>query len=132
MTAANNKCAARKFALGFPLLAIVVEHGLGSAHKACVVRRGLAAVEHVEQGQDQNGRNAREPGAARLDFSESSHAWDACSRVNTGTNPDSMGVQLVYRYRLTTPLGSILSFMGGAQASTITFREKTVMALNPT
>ncbi len=72
------------------------------------------------------------PGAARLDFSETSHAWNVCSRVNTGSNPDSIGVQIVYRYRLTTPLAAVLDLMGGSQAATITFRETTVMALNPT
>jgi hypothetical protein len=72
------------------------------------------------------------PGAARLDFSETSHGWNACSRVNTGSTPDSIGVQVVYRYRLTTPLAAILDLMGGSQAATITLRETTVMALNPT
>lgn len=71
------------------------------------------------------------PGAAKLDFSETSHGWNACSRQNSGTY-DSIGVQLVYRYRLTTPLAAILDLMGGSQAATITFREQTVMALNPT
>ena len=72
------------------------------------------------------------PGAARLDFSESSHGWNVCSRVNTGSDPDSIGVQVVYRYRLTTPLAAVLDLIGGSQASTITLRETTVMALNPT
>jgi len=72
------------------------------------------------------------PGAARLDFSETSHGWNVCSRVNTGTNPDSIGVQIVYRYRLTTPLAAVLDLVGGSQAATITLRETTVMALNPT
>lgn len=72
------------------------------------------------------------PGTIKLDFTETSHGWNACSRVNTGTTPDSMGVQLVYRYRLTTPLGSVLGLIGGSQANAITFKEQTVMALNPT
>jgi hypothetical protein len=71
-------------------------------------------------------------GAATLDFSESSHGWNACTRVNSGGNPDSVGVQIVYTYRLTTPLAAVLSLIGGSQAATITFRETTVMALNPT
>jgi hypothetical protein len=72
------------------------------------------------------------PGAAKLDFSETSHGWNACTRVNSGGNPDSFGVTIVYTYRLTTPLAAVLSFIGGSQAATITFRETTVMALNPT
>ncbi len=72
------------------------------------------------------------PSSIKLDFSESSHGWDVCTRVNTGPNPDSIGVQLVYLYRLTTPLGAVLGLIGGSQASTITLREQTVMALNPT
>lgn len=71
------------------------------------------------------------PGAAKLDFTETQHGWNACSRVNSGT-PDLLGVQLVYRYRLTTPLAGVLKLVGGSQAATITFREQTVMALNPT
>jgi len=72
------------------------------------------------------------PGAARLDFSETSHGWNACSRINTGTTPDSIGVQVVYRYVLTTPLAAVLHLIGGSQAASITLRETTVMALNPT
>ena len=72
------------------------------------------------------------PGAARLDFSETRHGWNACSRVNTGTTPDSIGVQVVYRYVLTTPLAAVLHLIGGSQAASITLRETTVMALNPT
>jgi hypothetical protein len=72
------------------------------------------------------------PGTIKLDFTETSHGWNACTRVNSGANPDSIGIQIVYRYRLTTPLGSVLGLIGGNQASTITFREQTVMALNPT
>jgi len=71
------------------------------------------------------------PTVDRLDFSQATVAWPACGRRN-GTNPDSIGVQLVYRYRLTTPLGSVIGLIGGSQANTITFRDQTVMALNPT
>lgn len=71
------------------------------------------------------------PGATRIDFREASHGWDVCSRINSGPNPDSIGVQVVYRYRLTTPLAAVLSLIGGSQAATITLREQTVMALNP-
>lgn len=72
------------------------------------------------------------PGAARLDFTETSHAWDVCSRVNGGGDPDSIGVEVVYRYRLTTPLAGLIGLIGGSQAATLRFSERTVMALNPT
>ena len=70
------------------------------------------------------------PGATRLSFVEQAHGWDACARRTTGT-PDSIGVQVVYTYRLTTPLAAIIDIVGGSQASTITLRDQTVMALNP-
>lgn len=72
------------------------------------------------------------PSSIKLDFREASHGWNVCSRINTGSNPDSMGVQIVYGYRLTTPLAAVVGLLGGSQANTITLRETTVMALNPT
>lgn len=70
------------------------------------------------------------PGAARLTFVERSHAWDVCRR-NAGSSPDSIGVQVIYDYHLTTPLAAFIEFFGGRQASTIVLRDQTVMALNP-
>lgn len=74
-----------------------------------------------------------DPGAGveRIDFSQSSVAWPACSRLNGG-NPDSIGVQIRYTYRLETPLAGIVSFLRGNQPTTIAMNDQTVMVLNPT
>jgi hypothetical protein len=69
----------------------------------------------------------------RLDYSASSPAtWAACSRSNSGSPPDSIGVSLVYTYNLQTALGNVLGFFGGSGLSSITVSDKTVMAMNPT
>lgn len=66
-----------------------------------------------------------------LDFTLSgSNGWNACSRDN-GSDPDSIGVSLIYNYRLVTPLGAAMGFFGGGSAAQITIRDRTVMALNP-
>lgn len=74
-----------------------------------------------------------DPGAGvdRLDFSESTVGWPACGRLN-GVNPDSVGVRIVYTYRLNTPLRSVVTLVGGSQAATIGMVDQTIMALNPT
>jgi Flp pilus assembly protein TadG len=64
-------------------------------------------------------------------FTQTSVGWSACVR-NNGVNPDSIGVSLVYRYRMQTSLGSVLRFFGGTGWSTITISDRTVMSLNPT
>ena len=60
-------------------------------------------------------------------FKSSSVGWNACSRDN-GSTPDSIGIGLVYSYRLVSPLGVILG-MSGTPAFTMS--DRTVMALNP-
>jgi hypothetical protein len=70
------------------------------------------------------------PAVERLDFSQASVGWPVCSRSN-GSAPDSIGVGIVYGYRLQTPLGAIVSYFGGSQAATIRITDRTVMALNP-
>jgi len=67
----------------------------------------------------------------RLDFSQSSVGWAACSRVNV-TDPDSIGVQVVYTYNLSTPLAAIAQLIGGSQATTYALNDQTIMAVNPT
>jgi hypothetical protein len=67
----------------------------------------------------------------RLDFSQGSVGWPACSRVNT-VNPDSIGVKIIYSYRLETPLRGLVQALGGTQATTLQMDDQTVMALNPT
>ncbi|MDP9484087.1 MAG: pilus assembly protein [Chloroflexota bacterium] len=53
--------------------------------------------------------------------------WDACSRDN-GSSPDSLGVSLIYSYRLISPLGV---FLGMAGTPAFDMSDQTVMALNP-
>lgn len=53
--------------------------------------------------------------------------WNACTRDNGG-NPDSLGVSLVYSYRLISPLGI---FLGMSGTPTFSMSDRTVMALNP-
>lgn len=67
----------------------------------------------------------------QLDYTQGSVGWAACSRRN-GSPVDSIGVRLVYTYRMQTALGSVMSFFGGSGLSTITVSDRTVMALNPT
>ena len=71
------------------------------------------------------------PGVDRLDFSQSTVGWPACGRLN-GATPDSVGVRIVYTYRLITPLQAVVTLVGGSQASTIGMVDQTIMALNPT
>jgi Flp pilus assembly protein TadG len=71
---------------------------------------------------------------ARLGFSPPSPlpgTWRPCSRVATGTTPDSIGVSLTYSYAMQTPLAAMLSFVGGRGAATLAMTDRTVMALNP-
>ncbi|MGZ8803517.1 MAG: TadE/TadG family type IV pilus assembly protein [Mycobacterium sp.] len=72
------------------------------------------------------------PGSEIIDFSPSSVAWLACTRSNATPNPDSIGISIVYDYRLQTPLGSLMSLLGGSQGNVIHIVDSTVMALNPT
>jgi hypothetical protein len=67
----------------------------------------------------------------KLDFSQLSAGWAACSRINV-TNPDSIGVQVVYTYNLTTPLAAIAQLIGGSQATSYALNDQTIMAVNPT
>lgn len=67
----------------------------------------------------------------RLDFSQASVGWPACSRVNT-INPDSIGVKVIYTYQLETPLRGLVQAIGGNQAMTLQMDDQTVMSINPT
>lgn len=72
------------------------------------------------------------PGVDRLDFTQATVAWPACGRQN-GSNPDSVGVAVVYTYQLTTPLRAAAEFFGGSTlSSTFAMTDQTIMALNPT
>ena len=72
------------------------------------------------------------PGILNIDFSRITEPWPACQRVNNGPGVQSLGVKVIYRYRMVTPIASLLELFGGNQAATITLAETTVMALNPT
>lgn len=75
------------------------------------------------------------PPVDRLDFSQASIGWPVCSRKNSGSPSeiDSIGVQVVYTYRLTTPLRAVVDLFGGAGvSSTFAMPDQTIMALNPT
>jgi hypothetical protein len=71
------------------------------------------------------------PGVLNLDFSPITEPWPACGRVNNGPLTESIGVKVIYRYEMVTPISSIITLLGGSQAATVTLTESTVMALNP-
>lgn len=62
---------------------------------------------------------------APLDFRLTSLGWDACTRRNTQP-ADSIGVGVRYRYLVQTPFLSVFGL------SSLTWYDRTVMALNPT
>ncbi len=67
-----------------------------------------------------------------LDFRlAGTEGWRACSRTNA-TSPDSIGIGLTYTYQLSSGLGSVMRFFGGAGLGTLQMADDTVMALNPT
>jgi hypothetical protein len=71
------------------------------------------------------------PGQAFIDFGPSSVGWYACSRINSGADPDSLGVTVTYTYDFVTPLATVVDALTGGNLS-MTLTETTVMALNPT
>jgi hypothetical protein len=62
-----------------------------------------------------------------LIFKSTTVNWNACGRDN-GASPDSIGVSLVYSYKLISPLGI---FLGMAGTPAFQMSDRTVMALNP-
>jgi hypothetical protein len=66
-----------------------------------------------------------------LDFKETSHGWDACSRKN-GPTYDSIGVSVAYRYDFVTGLAAMISMIRGGTGTSININDRAVMALNPT
>lgn len=54
--------------------------------------------------------------------------WAPCSRNNTSSNTDSIGVSLAYDYQPITPLSNLMRLSG---SPTLRISDKTVMALNP-
>ena len=71
------------------------------------------------------------PGVENIDFNLiGSNAWPACSRDNSGSTPDSIGVTVRYRYDFVTPVPSVLDAIAGGALS-LSLNETTVMSLNP-
>jgi hypothetical protein len=101
-------------------------------YKADAAGRQVGSYVNVWTYTPGSGPDA-DPGAGTetIDFSPSSVAWAACTRSNSTPNPDSIGVSIVYDYRLQTPLAGLMSLLGGSQAATIHIVDATVMALNP-
>jgi len=62
-----------------------------------------------------------------LIFTPSTVNWDACGRDN-GSSPDSIGVSVVYSYKLISPLGIFLGMTG---TPAFQMSDRTIMALNP-
>jgi len=67
----------------------------------------------------------------KLDFTETAHGWDACSRYNVYLAPDSIGVAVSYKYAFITPVAGAFGLVSGGTAPTIAFTDRTVMQLNP-
>jgi hypothetical protein len=72
------------------------------------------------------------PGTLHIDFSPVAEPWPACGRINNGPLTESLGVKVIYRYEMVTPIASLITLVGGSQAAAVTLSESTVMALNPT
>ncbi len=71
------------------------------------------------------------PGVENIDFNlVGVNAWPACSRDNSASTPDSIGVTVRYRYDFVTPLPSVLNAIAGGDLS-LSLTETTVMSLNP-
>ena len=70
-------------------------------------------------------------GHIRIDFDQlGTNPWPACRRVNSGPNPDSIGVTVDYEYQFVTPLPQLVDAITGGALS-FTLSETTVMSLNP-
>jgi Flp pilus assembly protein TadG len=68
-----------------------------------------------------------------LDFTETSHGWNACARVNSIAASDTLGVSIAYRYAFITPVVGVFRLVTpGGVAPTISMGDRTVMRLNPT
>ncbi len=64
---------------------------------------------------------------AQLNFVQGSVGWNACSR-SSALPADSLGVSITYRYHMITPMAVIMGLVG---TDTITMRDSTIMALQP-
>jgi hypothetical protein len=71
-----------------------------------------------------------------LDFVEGPVGYPTCQRRNVYLpgleSPHSIGVAIVYRYDLRTPIGAFLRIFGGSSLAGLSMSDHTVMAMNPT
>lgn len=73
------------------------------------------------------------PGTStKIDFTETSHGWNACSRQNLYTAPDSIGVAIDYKYAFITPLAGVWRLLFGSGTTGLAIGDRTVMQMNPT
>ena len=85
-------------------------------------RVNVAEIQEIRiyKAGTNGGQDALSPGAFNVwnydtgtgTLRQTSVGWSACTR-NNGVNPDSIGVSLVYRYRMQTAVGNVLQFFGG-------------------
>ncbi len=100
-----------------------------------ISRISAIKIYKADANGDQSGSSVNTwiPGAGPtvdgvpLIFKSTTVNWNACGRDN-GASPDSIGVSLVYSYKLISPLGI---FLGMAGTPAFQMSDRTVMALNP-
>jgi len=92
---------------------------------------GNAYSTWVYVGEGNGAQVDPDAGYVRIDFDRlGPDPWPACSRVNSGPRPDSIGVTVDYEYRFVTPLPQLVNALTGGALS-FTLSETTVMSLNP-
>ena len=65
--------------------------------------------------------------ATNLHFTPASSPWDPKTRTGAAT-AQNIGVRIIYKYNMITPLGNLLSAFG---SGTITMTDQTIMAMEP-
>ena len=92
---------------------------------------GNAYSTWVYVGEGSGAEIDPDAGYIRIDFDRfGPNPWPACGRVNSGPNPDSIGVTVDYEYEFVTPLPQLVDAITGGALS-FTLSETTVMSLNP-
>lgn len=92
---------------------------------------GNSASTWTYVGEGNGAEVDPDAGFIRIDFDRlGPNNWPACGRVNSGSEPDSIGVTVEYEYRFVTPLPQLVDALTGGALS-FTLSETTVMSLNP-